>query len=512
MPTIRYRFTGPNGFVADFTITTESTTRNYDIAGNQETGYAITGVSGTINGQSVTLKPSANQGTNPANGTTNTTNPNTFDNANTGGGSNSIGTYNNVYFLNDGEGGGAYSNYGLDGNGIGLTAGGVDYKFFNQAANTEQFQYRTTSSGGTNVISFQVTQIDGNGNETPAPCYVTGTRILTARGAVAVEDLAVGDLAVTASGAERPIRWIGHKTVRCRARADLLPVRIAAGAFGEGRPARDLMVSPGHAVCVDVLGEVLIPAIRLVNGTTITQVEVAEVTYWHVELESHDILLAEGLPAESYLDMGNRAFFEVASIGLGPDAPVGRTTADFCRPFHEDGALVEAVRARLQARAEALGWSLVEAPLADLHLVVDGQTVRPDTDGLVARFILPAGARDVRLVSEVSVPAYVRQGTSDDRRLGVCLAALSLDDGLTGLRAIALDDARLEAGLHPLDTDGAAHWRWTEGATPLPASLWEGCRGTMFLRVNLAAPSLPRWVGPQETAGIVDLAERRRRA
>ena len=47
--------------------------------------------------------------------------------------------------------------------------------------------------------------------------------------------------------------------------------------------------------------------LALVNGTTITQVEVDEVTYWHVELDSHDVILAEGPPAESYLEMGNRA-------------------------------------------------------------------------------------------------------------------------------------------------------------------------------------------------------------
>lgn len=512
MPTIRYVFTA-NGFSADFTITTEAQTRNYTINSNTETGYAITGVTGTVNGQPVTLKPSANQGINPNNNNPQS-NPNTFDGVNTGGGSNVIGSYNNVYFLNDGEGSGANSHYGIDTGGIGLTAGTAqtgftDYRFYNFSSTTEQFQYRTTNTGNGTDLNAQVFQINNN-VESPAPCYVTGTRILTTRGEVAVEDLAVGDLAVTVSGAQRPIRWIGHRTLQCRGRADLLPVRIAAGAFGEGRPARDLMVSPGHAICVDVLGEVLIPAIRLVNGTTIAQVEVAEVTYWHVELESHDILLAEGLPAESYLEMGNRGFFEGPGFGLGPDAPEGRTTDDFCRPFHEEGRLVEAVRTRLQARAEALGWQLVETPLAGLHVVVDGRTMRPDIDGLVARFVLPAEARDVRLVSEVSAPAHVLPGTSDDRRLGVSLAALTLDDGLTGLRSIALDDPRLETGFHPLDTDGAARWRWTDGATPLPASLWEGCRGTLFLRVTLSAPALPRWVGPQEAAGIVDLAAFRR--
>ncbi len=122
---------------------------------------------------------------------------------------------------------------------------------------------------------------------------------------------------------------------------------------------RDLRVSPGHSLCVDVVGEVLIPAIALVNGTTIVQEDVDCVTYWHVELEGgHDIVLAENMPAESYLEMGNRGFFAesgVVALNASPDTPVA-THADFCRPFHMEGALVEVVRAQLAARAKTLGW------------------------------------------------------------------------------------------------------------------------------------------------------------
>ncbi|KQT55409.1 hypothetical protein ASG52_24715 [Methylobacterium sp. Leaf456] len=284
-------------------------------------------------------------------------------------------------------------------------------------------------------------------------------------------------------------------------------MRIAANAFGEGRPERDLFVSPAHAIAVDVLGEVLIPACRLTNGTTITQVDVEEVTYWHVELESHDILIAEGLPAESYLDCGNRRFFanaEATDLLAVPDArPEG--TLPFCRPFHEAGAVVDLVRARLEERAVALGWHKVEETFAGLHLVADGLAIRPDVQGLTARFVVPADARDVRLVSQTSVPAHVVPGSSDDRRLGVALAALSIDDGLTGAREVALDDARLGKGFHGVN--GGA--RWTNGSAVLPAALWDGCKGSFFLRVTLAGPALSRWVGPGETADVVHLAERR---
>ncbi|WP_342149798.1 Hint domain-containing protein [Methylorubrum sp. SB2] len=333
---------------------------------------------------------------------------------------------------------------------------------------------------------------------TDAVCFARGTAIRVVRDGterdVAVEHLRVGDAAVTTSGRRRPIRWIGHRTLACRGRRDAMPVRIAAHAFGEGRPARDLLISPAHALAVDLLGEVLIPAVRLVNGTTITQEDSETVSYWHVELDGHDILLAEGLPAESYLDCGNRRFFanaEATDLTAVPDArSVG--PLPFCRPFHEAGPLVELVRDRLRARAEALGWTTVEEPFAGLHLVADDRVIRPDIVGLTARFVLPADARDVRLVSESSVPADVVPGASDRRRLGLPLAALTLDDGLTGTRRIALDDPRLGQGFHAVE--GVA--RWTDGSARLPAELWAGCRGTVFVQVQLAGPALPRWVAP----------------
>ena len=76
---------------------------------------------------------------------------------------------------------------------------------------------------------------------------------------------------------------------------------MRAGAFSEGAPRRDLLLSPDHAVYID---DVLIPIRYLVNGVSIVQQTVDAVTYWHVELPEHDVLLAEGLPAESFLDTG----------------------------------------------------------------------------------------------------------------------------------------------------------------------------------------------------------------
>ena len=233
------------------------------------------------------------------------------------------------------------SDYATD---LGLTIGGD-----NSAGSDVRF---FSSLLGSSLVGSSLVESDA-----AAACFASGTYVSTARGSVAVETLSTEDRVITASGERRPVRWLGHRSIDCRRHprvADVWPIRIAAHAFSENRPARDLYVSPGHAICVDVGGEVLIPAGALVNGTSIRQVEVDEVTYWHVELESHDIILAENQPAESYLDSGNRGFFReagVIDIVAGPDAAAeARSRADFCRPFHIAGPIVDAVRARIGSR------------------------------------------------------------------------------------------------------------------------------------------------------------------
>jgi hypothetical protein len=142
-------------------------------------------------------------------------------------------------------------------------------------------------------------------------CFLAGTAIACPGGEGRIEDLAVGDLVMTADGGVRPVRFVGRQTFATlfadprRTR----PVRIAAGALGEGLPARDLCVSPDHALLVD---GVLVQAGALVNGTTIApMVDLPErFTYYHVELADHALILAEGVPAETFVDNVTRRRFD----------------------------------------------------------------------------------------------------------------------------------------------------------------------------------------------------------
>ncbi|MFM9859420.1 Hint domain-containing protein [Pseudoxanthobacter sp. M-2] len=147
---------------------------------------------------------------------------------------------------------------------------------------------------------------------TPFPvCFLEGTRIATPDGLRAVETLSIGDLVTTADGTTRPVRWIGRQTIVALF-ADPLhayPIRIAPGALGDGLPVRDLFVSPDHALLVDGL---LVQASALVNGTTITRAPAPapRFTYFHVELVDHALILAEGVPAETFVDHVTRRRFD----------------------------------------------------------------------------------------------------------------------------------------------------------------------------------------------------------
>jgi hypothetical protein len=291
------------------------------------------------------------------------------------------------------------------------------------------------------------------------PCFVAGTRIATARGEIPVESLRVGDRVVALRSRRfAEITWLGHRRLDCADHPrghDVWPVRIAAGAFATDMPHRDLVVSPDHSLFID--GS-LVPVRFLINGATIVQEPVAKVTYWHIELPSHDVVLANGMPAETYLDTGNRGLFDNAVGPMRAHPVVARRVreARACAPLELDPTAHVALRRRLLARAPVLGRLLTEDP--DLHLLADGVPLPATRNDFSWSVTLPSGTREVRLRSRVAVPAYILPDSPDRRALGVAVTSLTLDG-----RAIPPDDPRRTGGwLTP-----EAVMQWTNGDAAL---------------------------------------------
>jgi hypothetical protein len=194
---------------------------------------------------------------------------------------------------------------------------------------------------------------------TLVPCFATGTRIATPQGEVAVETLRPGNEVLTVMGEALPIIWVGQRLIDCASHPEperVRPICIQAHAFAQGAPHRDLLLSPDHAILAQ---GVLIPAKQLVNGTTIRQLDSLTVTYHHIELPRHAVIISEGLPTESYLDTGDRTSLGIGqavprerhALGLqGPEAQLIRD-ALACAPIRIVGPEVEQVRRRLGTRA-----------------------------------------------------------------------------------------------------------------------------------------------------------------
>ncbi len=136
-------------------------------------------------------------------------------------------------------------------------------------------------------------------------CFLKGTTIRTVSGDRKIEDLAIGDLLPTMFGGLRPIQWIGRyplkKSDRCKPWVkDALPVQIARSALAPNVPHADLYVTGGHSLFLDGL---LVPVGNLINGTSIRRDErdCDELEFFHIKLESHDVIYAEGAPVDTLL-------------------------------------------------------------------------------------------------------------------------------------------------------------------------------------------------------------------
>lgn len=148
-------------------------------------------------------------------------------------------------------------------------------------------------------------------------CFLRGTSIKTTVGEVCIEDLRIGDDVETMRGKAATVRWIGRQVYKRNSpswAASVMPIRISRQAFDQQTPHADLYVSPNHALYID---GVLIRAKDLVNGLSIAPSLPADreiIEYFHIVLDTHEVIFAEGAPAETFLlrDSNHESFTNFA--------------------------------------------------------------------------------------------------------------------------------------------------------------------------------------------------------
>jgi hypothetical protein len=317
----------------------------------------------------------------------------------------------------------------------------------------------TFSLGSVGGVDFTITDLGPD-----VACFAAGTRLLTDAGEVPVENLAVGDTAILHDGTAAPIIFIGHRRLDLRRHPNaetVCPVRIAAGALADGIPGRDLILSPDHALLLD---GVLVQAKDLVDGVAITQdFGASSIRYYHVELPAHGILLAEGTPAESYLDTGHRALFENSGgvVILHPNLMQMRREAESVAPLCTSGATLAAIRNRLHARKLAAGltigidWTITARTAT--------ATLTPVTNGIGhILFALPDNTEAITLHIPAFTPAAFDPGSDDRRRLGLAIADIQINGCALPLETLVTD------GLHPRSAGDPHVWTRDELALTLP--------------------------------------------
>ena len=305
----------------------------------------------------------------------------------------------------------------------------------------------------------------------------SGTKIATPSGDVRVERLEVGGLGADRKAGRRGRRrhldrhWTGCWPAAWPAQRGDAGHRAPRRAGERRVPTSDLHVTKGHSLLID---GVLIPVELLINHRTILWDDRAQqVTIYHIELATHDVLLANGAPAESYRDDGNRWLFQNANPGWA-NPGWGPVAQEPCAPVQTGGKVVDAIWRRSRPRAPAAGCATDRRPRSACLGRWAARRRHPASRWICIRSCLPRPPAGLRIVSRAGVPQEL--GTArDPGPLGVAVLRIVRQHGRLRRR----ECGRIQCwSTGSMRTRRWAATRWTDGdAAPLPATAGAGFTG-----------------------------------
>lgn len=348
---------------------------------------------------------------------------------------------------------------------------GLDFNL-NQDVSLSLFSEQPLTNGTTVTLSAGNSFTDA----LTLVCYCADTMISTPVGEVAVQTLAPGDLVTTLSGASRAVRWVGFGRVLATRgrRCSATPVIVRKGALADNTPHRDLRLTKGHSIYID---GVLIPVEFLVNHRSILWDDRAqEVEIYHIELDTHDVLIADGAPAESYRDDGNRWLFSNTNSGwhLPPQEP--------CAPIVTGGPMLDAIWRRLLDR-DGPSHRLPLTDDADLHLLADGIRVGAESSlAGIHYFRLSQVPSVLRIKSRAAVPSEIGLAP-DSRMLGVAIRSIDVRQSRNMVSLVAADCSLVD-GFHAFETEN--RFCWTDGDAEIPSALFANLTGAVEIALTVA--------------------------
>ncbi len=331
------------------------------------------------------------------------------------------------------------------------------------------------------------------------PCYLAGTLIETTNGLKTIEKIEVGDLIYTYKGTikiPKPVIWIGsgYHNVQANQPDDIAgyAIHIIKNALADYVPYKDMFITPEHCLYID--GK-FIPARMLVNNHSIYyDYSKSKYTYYHLELEEHGVINADGALSESFLNTNNHQNFYNPKKVIKLKEKTKNWAQDAAAALVTKQEIVKPIYDYLKQRALQLNLQTITEEqkttnFSNLYIITDkGKVIFPKcckTQFGNYIFVLSNPVHYIYIVSNSSRPSDIIGPYVDDRRnLGVLIESITLFDQKNNHSITTHLEAKQLSGWHDQENES---FRWTNGYALLPLTQYHQSSDCNILTLKVIA-------------------------